>query len=288
VETSLISFDTIAVLNRIEDELPELIGSEGWTVVGDRIQAKMKQLRVCTDPTEQALLSVELIGLLNPYDQANKRYNVEFEIQEDLQQQMHHNVTALLADLKTSDKQLTSSAYALTYILQGTINPTDLPTPQEIAKRRELRNRGIKIPRSGVGGGKSIKFQNMHLDFGEMAEIAAGAMLAGFQVIEKPHPLMIAAGVLLTIKAVTKAMTVQLTEQEASLFWGFIQVRDEDNTASKDAIFEKTNSERKINEQKPLTKAELERSLRALSDLKSIEPIEDSRWRLIESYSIRD
>lgn len=129
----------------------------------------------------------------------------------------------------------------------------------------------------------------MDLDIGKLSEIAGSAMLAGFAAIEKPHPLVIAAGVLLTVRAVLKEMTVTISDQEASVFWGFIKVcKGKTKEATREKILKETNNQRKKYGLKPLSQDELLYSLKKLEELKTIESIArgDKSWRIVEHFKI--
>ncbi len=106
----------------------------------------------------------------------------------------------------------------------------------------------IKIKEGGTEPGKSVKIRNFHLDLLSMTELIATTLIT----VADP----VVAGVLLIIGSLTripKAITIEISEQETSVFWGFVLARDADNSAEESLIAEHTNNERKKNGRLPLT-----------------------------------
>lgn len=276
-------YNILAAFNRIEKELPALVGAEGWSKTGEELIMALGQLRSSSDTTEQEELADNLIDLLSEYGQARARLNAEIQVQAAVKDELAGDIMIIanrLVGISTDDPQaFVEAAY---YPLGWSFDPEDL------AKLDPERR--ITIKPGGLKGGKSIKFSNVHLDLGEMSEMGAGALLLGYDAITKSHPLVMVAGVLLTIRALTKAMTVELSEQEASVFWGFVQSRDRENSASNRAIFEQTNVERQRYGLDALTEAQFKYAMIMLEQLKCIEKVgaKPDSWRIIEQYKIRN
>lgn len=275
-------YNILAALNRIEEELPTLVGAEGWSTIGEDLTMTLGQLRSSSESAEQEELADKLIDLLSGYGQARARLNAEIDVQAAVKDELAGDLMAIADQLvgisKDGSQTFVEAAY---YPLSWSFDPEDLSKPDP--------ERRITIKPGGLKGGRSIKFSNVHLDLGEMSEMGAGALLLGYDAITKSHPLVIVAGVLLTIRALTKAMTVELGEQEASVFWGFVQTRNTENTASDRAIFEKTNAERQRYGLDALTEAQFKNAMIILEQLKCIEKADgkSDSWRIIEQYKIR-
>lgn len=276
-------YNILAALNRIEEELPTLVGEEGWSKIGEDLITTLDKLRLSTDSAEQEELADKLIDLVSGYGQARACLNAEIDVQVAVKDELAGDLKAIaerLAGISKDDAQtFVEAAY---YPLGWSFDPEVLSKPDP--------ERRITIKPGGLKGGRSIKFSNVHLDLGEMSEMGAGALLLGYDAITKSHPLVIVAGVLLTIRALSKAMTVELSEQEASVFWGFVQSRDRENSASNRAIFEQTNVERRRYGLDALTEAQFKNAMIILEQLKCIEKVEGKpdSWRIIEQYKIRN
>lgn len=272
----------LTAINRIEKDLETLIGPEDWKRVGSKITAIIHRLRESDNQAEQEDLSDELIDIVRDFKSAQDRFRIELEIQAAFKEELAQDLRRITKE-SSDNKILETSIEAAHYAVDWSFNPGELPSPEAFRTRR------ISINPGGKKGGKSIKFSNLRLEFGEMSEIAGGAMLAGYAAIDKPHPLIIAASLLLTIRAVMKAMTVQVSEQDTSVFWGFIQARDRYNQALEGAILDITNQEREKYGLEPLSQLQLRNSLVNLESLKSVERIASKAglWRIVENYTIQ-
>ena len=124
-----------------------------------------------------------------------------------------------------------------------------------------------------------------------MTELIASTTITGTTVITQPDPHIVVAGVLLIINSLTEAVTIQLSEEETSVFWGFVLARDRDNSAEECLIAEYTNDERIKHGRQPLTNDGVRDALRRLEKLKSVEPVEGEQdtdiWRIVEKYEIK-
>jgi hypothetical protein len=260
------------LLNNLESELPALIGDTGWRSEGGQITQLIHDLRQTADDKTQEMLLYQLVSVLEIFPSAFRAWKYESNIRSwrDIYDEatFKRDVSAILpANLVNEALEQSYNAAALVFM------------PGEVHRR---------ISRTPGGESKSIKFSNFRIDLGAMTEIVAGAVTAGYDAIKDPHPLVIAAGLLLTVRALLKAITVEISEQEASVFWSFVQACDEQKTAAEDAIFAKTNLERERLGLQPLTDLAFKGSLEKLKYLKATESIGDKRWRIIENYNIPD
>jgi hypothetical protein len=277
-------FSILSAVNRLLAELPDLLGPEAWSREGHRITTTLEQLEHTRDRQELAKLASQLQSTIAKYDRARTRLNAELHIQADVLGTLDQSLAEIANTLDLNEVQTLGSIAATTYALSWSVESDDI-VPLEV-----LKTRAMSLKEGGVGGAKSVKFSNMSVDLGEVSEIVAGTLLNGFSILEKPHPFLIAAGILLMFRALYKAMTVQITERDASVFWGIIQSRDpQNNTATEHAILETTNRERMARGLSPLNKLEFSNALITLEALKCITAVPDhSRtWRIVERYQVK-
>lgn len=272
-------FNVLAAVQRVHSQLSSLVSKDDWDKISGTVKLKMERLRESTSTIEQLMLSVELMELLAPYPLARERLSVEIEIQAALQEQISSGIGEIAKKIGF-DTSITEVAMTATYCsLLWSFDSEDVP-PLE-----ELQQRQINILEGGVSGGQSVKFRNLHLNLGEMSEIAASAILAGFSIADKPHWLIITASALLTIRAIQKAKTVKIDEQEASVFWGFIQALRDNARADDSTVNKRTNEERQRYGLSPLSQTQFQHSVKELETLGSIELVEGN-WHIIEDYKI--
>jgi hypothetical protein len=134
---------------------------------------------------------------------------------------------------------------------------------------------------------RSIKLSNLvHADMGTILEIVASGVLTGADIAAQPHPIIIAAGLLIMIRSFTHAITVEFSEREASVFWGLIQACDKKKVATFDAVVERTNAVRNEVGLSPLSKEEIRLALRVLESIKCIRPVKKrlGTWRIRERW----
>ncbi|MGW6504154.1 hypothetical protein [Nonomuraea angiospora] len=161
----------------------------------------------------------------------------------------------------------------------------DLDAAPESAPGSE---RGITLRPGGVGGGKSFKLTNFRLDFLELVKLGSSSAVSLEAVLGNPSPVMIAASVLTVVQSLVASTTTPVGEEEASLFWAFVQVAGErdDRTASEDELREASGKQRREFGLEPFTPAGFVKALRSLEALRSVAPAGEGRWKLIESYRV--
>jgi hypothetical protein len=257
--------DILTVLTEIKEELPSLVGPDYWPEISESFYLKLDQLQHSTDELEYLQTSNELVNLIAHYPEARQRLQMAIQRLD-----LHHNI---LADLVSIAEQLALDA--------DSVNKLRL----EAAKLTESQVR-LVIMKVGTEKAKSIKLKNLEFDFGEMTEIAVGIITTSNQIFGETNYLLVAAGILLIARAIIKAMTVEISEQEASVFWGFVQACDENKEANLLNILEHTNEERKKVGLEPLTENQIRNALYKLSSIESVEAIDhkSDTWRIIEKY----
>jgi hypothetical protein len=261
-----------AALDSLENELPSLTGKEAWDSIKDEYHTMKQRLQDSNDPEERDIIASELIDLLIPYEHARDALKEETHIRAVLRDMLETaDLPAFAAKMGVDNKIVEpSEAVIMKSIVVG---------PDESGVRL------IKIKEGGIEPGKSVKIRNFHLDLPSMIESIASA---GARI---PVTDPVVAGVLLTIGILTKvpkAITIQLSEQETSVFWGLVLARDADNAAEESLIAEYTNDERKKTGRLPLTNEGVRDALHRLEKLKSVEPVEgkEDTWRIVEKYEI--
>jgi hypothetical protein len=260
------------ILQELEPELPELVGQPAWTAIAPTWTEKLQQLQVSDDEIEQMRLAAELRALLAPYTPARERLRRATGGISQYQQ-----VLTELAGLAT---QLNSDPHLGHQLRKAAALHSHLAQTRLII----LQGVGQKA--------QSFKWQNIEFDFGdatEMAETAAG-ILAAFSDIISPssNHLLMAAGVLLVIRGLLKASTEEISEQDASVFWGLIQAQRHHparhvNTAK---ILEHTNQERAKVHLPDLNEQQVRHALHNLETLSSVAQPNKAQdiWRVIEKY----
>jgi len=269
----------LAALDSLESELPALTGKEAWGAIKDDFHTLKQRLQKSCNFEKRDRLTSELIDLLVPYNDARDRLNEETRVQ---------HIRAVLRETMETDLP----AFAATMGVDNTIVEPSAAIVLEsmVVDPEELEVRLIKIKEGGIEGGKSIKIQNLHLDLRVMTELVASSTITGTTVITQPDPHIVVAGVLLIINSLTETVTIQLSEEETSVFWGLVLARDRDNSAEECLIAEYTNDERIKHGRQPLTNEGVRDALRRLEKLKSVEPVEGEQdtdiWRIVEKYEI--
>jgi pterin-4a-carbinolamine dehydratase len=273
----------LAALNSLESELPSLTGKEAWETIKDEFSTLRLRLRDSNDPEERDRLASELIDLLVPYEHARDGLNEEIRLQ---------HIRAVLRDTMETDLPAFAKAMGLD---KKIVEPSAavalesiMAEPEDSVVSAEAGVRFIKIKEGGKDVGKTIKIRNFHLDLAMIGELAASITMTADKMIHHPDPQIVVAGVLLIIRSLTRAITIQLSEQETSVFWGFVLARDADNVAEEGLITKYTNKERAKIGLLPLTNEQVKNILCRLKALKSVELMEGEQdiWRIVEKYKI--
>ncbi len=239
-------------LDIVEEELIILIGS-AWA----EFEQKYRDLyRALTDEEMKWLASVEIIELFAPYITARQRLNNAI-VEQDI----------------------------IAGVLQGMAKIAEsIGVFQNSSTRLITMQSPIKV--------KSIKLGNFEFDFGDMSEICANVILTGNQIeadFAVKKYVLVAAGVLLMARSLSKAFTTELSEREATVFYGFTQVADKENCSILNDIREKANEVRAEINLELLDEAKVMQALHNLGKIKSVLLIDDktSTWCIIEKYQLK-
>jgi len=231
----------LAALDSLEGEMPSLTDEDAWETIKDEFLTLRLRLRGSNDPEERDRLASELIDLLVPYEHARDALNEEIRLQHIravLRDTMETKLLAFAREMDLDEKMVEpSAAVALESIMA---EPEDSVVS-------EAGVRFIKIKEGGKGAGKTIKIRNFRLNLIMIGELAASITMTADKMIHHPDPQIVVAGVLLIIRSLTGAIAIRLSEQETSVFWGFVLARDKDNKAEEGLITKYTNKEREKN-----------------------------------------
>lgn len=262
----------ILTLEQMESELPQLTGSKQWATLYPQYTQYRDQLQAQNNHVVRLQAAANLIDLFAPYKAVQTQLRVAIEGLD-----IYQTMLTKLADIA---RQLNAETEIITKL-------------EEAAAFRTHSVQTRLIILHGIGQkAQSIKWQNFEFDFGdaiEMTETAAG-ILAAFSDIISPdsNHLLAAAGVLLIIRGLLKATTEEISEQDASVFWGVIQAQRHNvarrvNTAR---VLEHTNQERAKVHLPSLTEQQVRHALYNLVELGSVEQVDKEHeiWCIIEKY----
>lgn len=267
----------LAAVKRIYGELPSLTGAEAWSSIQPQVDAHIKTLEAEPDAF---LASTQLFGLLAQYEPARQRMADEINIQADLSQSLEKQLRQIAEELGFDTRITAGLTAAALANLAWEADPETIPSAEELQRSR------LKLEQGGVGGATSVSFKNMRLSKWDFATVAAGFVTTGFDMANTPHPIFIAGCIVLVARMLRDKMTLHLSEQDASVFWGMIRA-GEQGELDKTAIMATTNAEREKYRLDPLSENQLERSLETLEKIKSIEKVGDV-YRIIERFKIEE
>lgn len=265
--------DNLALtLEQLEPELSQLIGDEQWALLYPKYTLYRDQLQTDKSRVVRLQAAAELIELLSSYELVQTRLRVAMDGLNVYQ-------TALVK-LATIARQLN----------------TESKIVAELEDAAAFHSHGIQtrlIALHGIGQkAQSIKWQNFDFDFGdapEMAETVAGILAVFSDIINtNSNHLLMAAGALLIIRSILKATTIEISEQDASVFWGVIQAQRHHvpSHITTTKVVEHTNSERAKAHLPPLSEQEVRYALYNLVKLKSVTQLSEKEevWWVIEKY----
>lgn len=266
----------LVALIRLKDVLPDLVGQEAWKRVGDDFIVQLNQLNRSTTDDELIELAVKLGETIAAFGAAR--------------QHLYEEVLALSLLREAVEDRLGETMHADALDSRSTedaIITLQLLIDLELEDIGEEETRTLTLAPGGLGGGKSVKVENFRINYEEIAEAAAGAVMTGVDIAGKPHPLVISAGILLIIQGILGAITVPITEREASVFWGLLKAQRTSSGVDELSLIKEVNAERARFGLHRLSDGLIIHTLRELEKLKSVELV-DGAWRIVEEYKVRD
>jgi hypothetical protein len=269
-----------AAVQRIYPLLPDLIGAD-WQNIQPQVDAYLTALRTQPDAYSEA---AQLIALLTKHEPARQRLAQELTVQRIITENIVQPVQLLAAPLNLKAEQverLMAAAYAG---LRWEVDPETVPPPEDTAKRT------ITLEAGGAAGARSVKFRNIDFDLHHLLTVCAGFLLMGMDMLESPTPLVIVGSILVIAGELCDEMTVEIDQQDATVFWGFIVATNEqlkERRASADVIFSVTNAQRGKYGMPALTDDQFRHSLYKLEQLGSIARVDGDMYKIIESFRVK-
>jgi len=271
----MVNTSVFLAISRLREDLPKIIGHQSGSNVNE-IDALIDKMESSINKEEKWRLALQFIEMVSPFPKARQRMFSELYIRPGIQEMIFLKVIGIARSIGADRKIVSSSVDKSFGMLEVEIH-------HSLASTRIL-----SIKPGGLGGGKSVKLKNLHLDISEMSKIAAGFLIAGYEIIDNPHPLLIVAGCLLIVQSLTELMVIEITELEASVFWGLIQAIDEHNCANLSAITSCTNNYRNKIGLEDLTSQQTKYALSKLQSTKVIEVNDEKAgiWQVMEKIKI--
>ncbi len=255
--------DVLAALNIAEADLIALVGAD-WP----KLEAQYRDLRARLEGDAgpaQMLAAAEVVELFAPFDAARERLNDALAAQTD--------AGAVLLGLADVAEQLG---------LDSAVSALFKDAAQSGGPHRLILQ---KSPTQA----KSLKLGNLSFDFGDLAELVTGLIATTHtEIIGQTSYILLAAGVLLILRALYKVTAVKLDEREATVFWGFAQAA-QNGEAAETAILAQANTARAEVGLEALEPLELKNALHKLAEIKSVARAEGKAetWRVIEKHNVK-
>lgn len=265
-------------LVRLQPELPDLVGPAAWSELAPEVSSILTFLAPSHDETARMVAAVDLHHELSPHPAARQRFAEELHLQAALQNMVEGELAPAAAALALDDRARFRATAAALRLVHG-----ELAAP--VADQEQPRL--VKLGVGGVDGGKVVRLRNLTVDFGRLGELLAGALLTGADMVGTPHPLIVVAGLFLIIRSLRDGITAPLDTDEASVFWGFIQVCGRDKLASTDEIVAWTNKERARYQLGALAPGEVAAALRELERVGALKR-QGNLWELVGQYRITE
>ena len=156
--------------------------------------------------------------------------------------------------------------------------PRSTPSSWDWITINRIRDVGLKA--------KTVKIRNLTQDLRGVAELTSSTVLTSYGLTA--NPILIAAGVIATICSITRATTIELSEQEASVFWGMIQASGRNYLVEDASIERSTNDERERLGLNRMTPNQIRHSLEKLESIHAIKRSDNppNTWRIIEGFTV--
>lgn len=268
----------LEIIVQIKGELSSLIDAEEWPIFDNTFTKHMNDLENSNDVTTRQKASILLVALLANFPKARTLFLSELENQRSRKflKSIEADISKVCDEIGVDASQATMAVT----MVQESIKVTQF--------QDEKSQRLLIIPKGGIAPGKSIKFGNIRLDLVELTELISGLLLAS--VDKGLNPLLVIAGILLTIRSIYKIMSVDISAQEASVFWGAVHVRDNNNVVNQEVLTTATNIERQKFGLDALSKEQVINSLHKLQLIGSVERVEGmtNEWQVKENYQFVD
>jgi hypothetical protein len=241
-------------MEAIYDELPEMVGTAEWQDVKSAIDAHLTVMKSGDD----SLAAMKLLQVLARFPAARER------MQDEL----------LFRRLKEAGTIERENRSALAYFRQG--------------DEAELRH--VTMKPGGVGGAISRKFQNLRLDVRRLLDAVGDVSGSAIAVAVSGSHLTIITSILSVIRGINKAVTVDISETHARVFWTLVRSRAEQAAVREASLLASANEERRAAGLTALSAEQLRESLYALEAIRSIARVPEmpDHWYIIESFQVSE
>ncbi len=240
--------------------LAELVGPEAWPAVAARLARLDDEWPAATTDGQQARLAAQYRDVLAPWPAAYERLRAAAR-SGSLERDTLRGVAVLLESLGDTGGAAGLRAAA-----------NDAGDARQIFLHDDR--------------GYSFKLANLDFRFWNLAEAIAGVLVAVNTVADPTaRPLALAAGVLLVIAGVGKALVREIGVDETSVFLGLATAAGESRRAALPAILAATNADRERVHLPALSEQQVQRALLVLRDhLHSIEGNDAAGWWVVEEF----
>ena len=157
----------------------------------------------------------------------------------------------------------------------------------EVDPEEDLVTRMIRLPPHGEGGGRSLKIKNVLLNRREVFDRAVGAVAPAGGAIPTHNHLLIAASVLIAVRAAGWGVRMKVTQDQAVVLCGLIDALKH-GRATEVAVRDHANSHRRQIGLGRITSGQLRATLDELRAIGAVERNDaDGTWSLREKVRIR-
>lgn len=265
-------------LTRLQADLPTLVDADAWPALAGAVPGLLARLAPANDAAVRLAAAVDLQDLIAPHAAARRRFLDELQIQAGLQSMMEEKLSAIAAALGVDAIAVEPS---LALALQAVA--AELAEPVQAADQPRL----VKIGVGGVDGGQVVRLRNLTIDFKALLTLCAGIVLTRADISGAPDPLTVVSGLFLIVTGLVDGVTVELSTEEASVFWGLIQACGSDQRATESEIMVWCNDWRTTYKLPPLSQGQIDAALRRLATLRVLTAV-DGAWQLADQYVITD
>lgn len=263
-------------LVRLQSDLPNLIDPAVWPELAPELRSILTYLAPGDDKMVRTVAEGKLQDKLSPHPAARQRFNEELHLQAALQNMIGGDLAQEADTLGLDERARFRAIAGALALVHG-----ELAAPIADEEQPRLVMLGV----GGIDGGKVVRLRNLTVDFGRLGELAAGVLLTGADMVGMPYPVIAIAGLFVIIRSLRDGVTAKLDTDEASVFWGFIQVCGRDQRAGTDEIVAWTNQERVRYQLGELAPGKVTAALRELERVGALKKQGDV-WELVDQYRI--
>lgn len=273
----------LSAVKRFYDELPQFLGETKWEEIEPKLIGYLSELE---EQTNAYVPSTQIVKLLSQSEDARQRLSMEILVQRAIALNIQRDLNSLAKVLEVDEQSvdwLTAKAMETLHwdVMLKTLSSENEPT-----------TRVVKIQQDAIGGAQVVRFNFLRMDTIALAVLIGSLTKEVDDIANASHPVLVAAAILAIGKLLHEATkhTIDLGEQEASVFWGFIMVASHKSPkhANKEQIKHETNIRRKKIGRQALTQADFDGSLLILEKVGVITQTEygDDMWLITEDFQI--